>query len=75
MTRVESFNALVRGLVTIGLTGAYVYMAVMGRISPEAYTGTLGGVLTWWFLSRDRKSEQETTPSVPAPAAPVEVKP
>lgn len=52
MTRVESFNALVRGLVTLGLVGTMCYGFIVEKVSAEAFVGVVSGVVTFWFASR-----------------------
>ena len=63
MTKIEQFNALVRGVVTLSLTAAFVYGFVVAKlIGSEAFLSVFSGVVTWWFISRDqRKQDGEVT--------------
>jgi len=63
VTKIEQFNALVRGVVTLGLTAAFItgflYMKIIGS---EAFLSVFSGVITWWFISRDQKNAAPETP-------------
>ena len=65
-SRVEKFNSLVRGLVTLGLTFGFVYGFVVSKVvSVDAYIGIFGAVTAWWFASRvqaSRSTDQATPP-------------
>lgn len=52
MTRVESFNALVRGLVTLALTGTLCWGFIVKIIGAEAFVTVVSGVIAFWFASR-----------------------
>lgn len=48
-------RALVRPVVTIMFAGAFVYMAVIGKIEPDVFTTVVMAVVLWWFKTRDQK--------------------
>ena len=54
--RVESFNNMVRGLVTLGMVAAFIFMSIRHVDVPEGFLVTLGTVVTFWFTSRDQKA-------------------
>lgn len=67
-SRVDKFNSLVRGLVTLGLTFGFVYGFVVSKVvSVDAYIGIFGAVTAWWFASRVQSSR--STDTTPPPAA------
>ena len=56
-TRVDQFNSLVRGIVTLGLTFGFVYGFIVSKVvSVEAYIGIFGAVSAWWFASRSQQT-------------------
>ena len=56
-TRVDQFNSLVRGVVTLALTFGFVYGFIVSKVvSVEAYIGIFGAVSAWWFASRNQAS-------------------
>lgn len=72
-TRVEKFNSLVRGVVTLALTFGFVYGFIVSKVvSVEAYIGIFGAVVAWWFATRhqqnrstDNAAPKSGTPSPP----------
>ena len=84
-TKIEQFNQMVRGLVTLGLVAAFLFMCIRGISVPEAMLTILSVVITFWFTSRARmasvaagvaaavaaKNGKDTLPaSPPTPPAP-----
>lgn len=74
-TRVDQFNSLVRGVVTLALTFGFVYGFIISKVvSVEAYIGIFGAVSAWWFASRTQATRAtDAKPSNGTP--PPEVKP
>lgn len=61
-TRVDQFNSLVRGVVTLGLTFGFVYGFIVSKVvSVEAYIGIFGAVSAWWFASRSQAEKPTNT--------------
>ena len=70
-SRIDKFNSLVRGVITLGLTAGFIYGYVVAKIvGTEAYIGIFGSVIAWWFASRS-----QATRASDIPPAPPEVKP
>ena len=61
--RIEKFNNMVRGLVTLGLTYGFIYGFVVSKVvSVEAYLGIFGAVVAWWFATRQQQSRAGDAP-------------
>lgn len=72
-SRVDQFNSLVRGVVTLALTFGFVYGFIVSKVvSVEAYIGIFGAVVAWWFASRTQASRANDARPTNAPP---EVKP
>ena len=72
-SRVDQFNSLVRGVVTLALTFGFVYGFILSKVvSVAAYIGIFGAVSAWWFASRTQNARG--TDTKPTNAVP-EVKP
>ena len=71
-SRVESFNSLVRGLVTLALSFGFVYGFVVSKVvSVDAYIGIFGAVTAWWFASRAQATRStDTKPTNGPPPTP-----
>jgi hypothetical protein len=56
----ENLRCLVRPYVTI--LGFTVLSAgfLLNMISAEAYTGIVGGVISFWFMSREKKNDRDS---------------
>lgn len=63
LTRVDSFNAAVRSIVTIALTSGFLYGFYVNQISGEVFTTMFATVLGFWFGSRDAKSRATDQPT------------
>ena len=63
--RVDKFNSLVRGLVTLGLTYGFIYGFIVSKVvSVEAYIGILGAAIGWWFSTRQQQTRStDVTPN------------
>lgn len=48
-------RGLVRPLVTLAVVAAVCWGFVVGRITPDSFMTLAGGIITWWFVSRERK--------------------
>lgn len=70
--RIESFNSLVRGLVTLALIFGFVWGFVIAKVvSVDAYIGILASVTAWWFASRTQASRSsDTKPTDASPPSP-----
>ena len=67
--RIESFNSLVRGLVTLALIFGFVWGFVIAKVvSVDAYIGILASVTAWWFASRTQASRSSDTKPAEGPA-------
>lgn len=70
-SRVDQFNSLVRGVVTLALTFGFVYGFIISKVvSVEAYIGIFGAVSAWWFASRtqaSRAGDTKPTNGTPVP--------
>ncbi len=60
-TVIEKLNQGVRGIVTLGLTATFVFLAVTGKISGDVFTSVFAGILGYWFASRDSKAALAAT--------------
>jgi Na+-driven multidrug efflux pump len=64
-TRVTQLNQLVRAICVFTLLFGFTFAFIWGVlhnvtvISTDAFAGVLGGVLTWWFKSRDEEQTQK----------------
>ena len=73
--RVQTFNQLVRSLITMAFSAGFVYgFIVAGTISAEVFTNLVVLAVTWWF-SRDQakaaaKETVEALKTPPTPEAP-----
>ena len=71
--RIESFNSLVRGLVTLALIFGFVWGFVVAKVvSVDAYIGILASVTAWWFASRTQATRSTDTKTGEPTAAPPE---
>ena len=62
--RVEKFNSLVRGFVTLALTFGFVYGFIVSKVvSVEAYIGIFGAVVAWWFATRQQPNRATDKPN------------
>lgn len=61
MTRVDSLNSAVRGIITLALAGGFVVGFFLGKISGEVFTNVVNVVITFWFLSREKQPAQPPT--------------
>lgn len=65
-SRIDKFNNLVRGLVTLGLAYGFIYGFVVSKVvSVDAYIGIFGAVVAWWFASRVQASRASDQPPAP----------
>ena len=39
----------VKSIITLGIVGAYIYLSVTAKISPEAFAGVAASILTYYF--------------------------
>lgn len=71
-TRIEQFNSMVRGIVTLGLMFGFVWGFVVAKVvSVDAYIGILASVTAWWFASRSQATRAtDAKPSEPTPPTP-----
>ena len=73
LTRVDAFNALIRGFVVLAFTAAICYGFVVSKVlSTETMVVLANTVFIWWFKSRDDEKKATTKPTngASAPAAP-----
>jgi hypothetical protein len=52
-TLVDSLQAIVRPIVTLGFAGATVAGWLLGRLSDDAFLGIAGLVIGFWFQRRE----------------------
>lgn len=71
-TKVDQFNSIVRGVVTLALTFGFVYGFIVSKVvSVEAYIGIFGAVSAWWFASRTQATRAtDKSGNGPPPPAP-----
>lgn len=71
-TRIEQFNSLVRGIVTLALIFGFVWGFVVAKVvSVDAYIGILASITAWWFASRTQQTRSsDAKPSEPTPILP-----
>jgi hypothetical protein len=67
---IEAMNAMTRPLVTIALSGALIYLTVIGRIGGEQFFTVVTMVLGFWFGQRLQNGSGEKA-AVTFPPAPV----
>lgn len=71
MTRVESFNTAIRGVVTLALTAVFVFIVLWQIKVPDsvfaAFMATYNTVLVFWFMSREQKKDSNGNGHAPAP--------
>jgi hypothetical protein len=68
LTRVEAFNALIRGMVVLVFTLTIAYGFVVSKVlSTETMVILANTVFIWWFKSRD--DEKKTADAKPAPVS------
>lgn len=60
-TKADTFNTLVRSIVTLALTAGFIYGFYIGRIGGDIFVTMYGVVLGFWFGSRDMKSRSTDT--------------
>lgn len=75
--RIEKFNSMVRGVVTLALMFGFVWGFVVAKVvSVDAYIGILASVTAWWFASRSQPTRSTDTKTplelAPPPAGPVQ---
>ena len=51
----------VKSLITLAIVGAYIFLSITQVISPEAFAGVAGSILTYYFHreTKDKKSNNE----------------
>ena len=60
--RVDKLNQAVRGVVTLALTGGFLYGFWAELIGAEAYIGIFGGIIGFWFANfRSAQRATDTT--------------
>lgn len=68
--RIEKFNSMVRGLVTLALMFGFVWGFVVAKVvSVDAYIGILASVTAWWFASRSQPTRSTDAKPTEPPAA------
>lgn len=66
MNRVEQFNQIVRGAVTLGLTAAFIYGFVVAKlVTGEVFVATYSVIVTFWFVSRQQQQASGEAPRSP----------
>lgn len=53
-----SESTIVSGILALSLTGAVIYLGVMGRPVPEVMATGFGAVVTYFFVDKGRKDVQ-----------------
>lgn len=53
----ELLRSLVRIVVTLGVAGTVIYLAVMGKVSPSEFLALAGPIIGYWFGQREREKE------------------
>jgi hypothetical protein len=74
---VDTFDRLTRGIMTLGMTAGFIFLAITGKLSSDVYTNIYGIVVTFWFVSRQAaqrtedivKAVKATNGSGPAPSS------
>ena len=67
-SRVDQFNSLVRGVVTLALPFGVVYGFIVSKVvRVAADIGIFGAVSAWWFASRTTSSRSTDRPNGPSP--------
>ena len=51
-------NQLVRGVITLAMTAAFIYGFIVTLVGTEAFVTLFGSVLTWWFVSRTNQQQR-----------------
>ena len=70
-SRIEKFNSMVRGLVTLALMFGFVWGFVVAKVvSVDAYIGILASVTAWWFASRSQPTRSTDAKPPEPPAVP-----
>jgi hypothetical protein len=62
-TRIEQFNAAVRGVVTLVLIAGFVWGFIVEKVSGEVFSTVVAGVIGYWFASRDTKASAGLQPT------------
>jgi hypothetical protein len=56
---VDTFDRLTRGIMTLGMTAGFIFLAITGKLSSDVYTNIYGIVVTFWFVSRQNQQRAE----------------
>lgn len=66
----DKFKELIRPLITFLFAAAFIYLAIIGKVSVEAFTGLVTLVVKYWFDSREQEktAQPATLPTPPPPA-------
>jgi hypothetical protein len=68
-SRVDKFNQLVRGIVTVGLAAGFIYGFVTKLIDPGLYANVFGIIIAFWFATRNVPGMPRSTDGASGTAA------
>jgi len=54
---VDNLRAIVRPFVTVVGFSVLSYGFIAHMVSAEAYTGIVGGIISFWFMSREKMKD------------------